>query len=229
MTNVTKYIDKQGNEVNLNELIKGKTKNQVNAIKFFHGIPIKEGCLNKEYLSYDGYMDIVKSKRDELNDKRRAMKKLGIDEEQIKEIDPICFEGFRYEYRKLNPYVTYKDSNLCSSMYEITWLFFGDDQLYIYNYTFDTTDDNKSDTTFEYFYKDITAFVTNSDSIQKKVWETSGEGCSTKTESKIRNITSDLFEIKVPGDSFSCALSSSEKYTNSISAMKQKLREKKNK
>lgn len=222
------YTDKFGNNVQLEELMKGKNAQQVVAMKFFYGMPVKEGCFKKEYLSLEGYSDIVQEKRGSGDYKDRALNKLGIDEDQVKEIDPVCFEGYRYDYPKLEPFTTFIGGKFVSSMYEITWIFFGSDQVYVYNHSFDTTDTTQSDKTLEYFYQDITAFATSSDSVPRKVWITEGTGCSAKSESQTKNIDSDLFQIKVPGDSFACALKSAEEYSAAISAMKQKLRDKKN-
>ena len=222
------FRDKFGNNVSLKELMKGKDAQQQVATKFFCGIPVKEGCFKKEFLTLEGYTEVVKSKRGSGNYKDRALNKLGIDEDQVKEIDPVCFEGYRYDYPKLEPFTSFVDGTFVASMYEITWIFFGNDQVYVYNHSFDTTDATQSDKTLEYFYKDITAFATSSDSVPRKVWITEGKGCSAKSESQTKNINSDLFQIKVPGDTFACALKSAGEYSSAISAMKQKLRDKKN-
>jgi hypothetical protein len=224
----TAYTDKQGNEVSLSELLKGKNQEQIKAIKFFNGIPIEEGCFKKKYLTAEAYMAIVKSKLGQTDLKNRALQKLGLDEDQVKEIEPVCFEGFREGHSKINPLVAKVGNDYFSSMYEVTWLFFGDDQVYVYNHAFDTTDDSLIDTTQEYFYKDITAFATNSDSIQKKVWIVKSEGCSSSSrESEMAMVSSELFRIVVPGEVFQCAYQDEGSASQKISAMKQKLREKK--
>ena len=221
------YTDKQGNEVSLEELIKGKNPEQVKALKFFHGVPVNEGCFKKEYMSDSGYMQIVKAKQDQSGLRDRALQKLGIDEDQVKEIEPVCFEGFRYEYSKLEPYTSFLGNTPVSSMYETTWLFFGDDQVYVYNHAFDTTDDTLVDTTQEYFYKDITAFATRSDNVQRKVWMVKKKGCSSYRESQMKNVNSELFRIVVPGEVFECAYRDIGGAAQQVAAMKQKLREKK--
>jgi hypothetical protein len=159
--------------------------------------------------------------------KQRALQKLGIDEDQVKEIEPVCFEGFREDHGKIHPYIGSAEGTVVSSMYEITWLFFGDEQVYVYNHAFDTTDDSLVDTTQEYFYADITAFATSSDSIQKKVWEVEEKGCSSSRISKMTTVNSELFRIVVPGEVFLCAYQDEGHAVQNISAMKQKLREKK--
>lgn len=227
MAEKTKYKDKQGNTVTLDELLKGKNPEQIKAIKFFFGIPIKEGCFKKEYLKGEAYLQLVKEKRNKVDLKERALQKLGIDEDQVREIAPVCFEGFRDEHSKIRPYAGFVGETVVSSMYEVTWLFFGDDQVYVYNHAFDTTDDSVVDATQEYFYKDITAFATSSDSIQKKIWVVKKDGCSTASVSETRTVNSELFRIVVPGEVFQCAYRDEGDSAKMISAMKQKLRDKK--
>ncbi|MDB2576437.1 hypothetical protein N9Z54_04450 [Planctomycetota bacterium] len=226
------YTDKQGNVVGLQELLKGKKGKQLQALKLFHCIPISEGCFSKEYLTLAAYERIVDAKRDGLDLRRRAIEKLGIDEDQVREIDPICLEGYREFHDKINPYLADAidgkgEGSMVSSMYEVTWLFFGDEQVFVYNHGFDTTDDSLVDTTQEYFYQDITSFVTSSESVQKKIWNVNGEGCSSLRKSEMRMVNSELFRIVVPGETFTCAYHDDGDTARQISAMKQKLREKK--
>lgn len=223
------YTDKQGNDVTLDELLKGKSAEQVKALKFFCGVPIKQGCFNKEYLTESAYMAILQAKRGQGSLRDRALQKLGVDEDQVKEIDPVCFEGFRYEYAKLEPYTAFRGSSFYASMYEVTWLFFGDEQVYVYNHAFDTTDETLSDTTQEYFYTDITAFATRSDSVQRKVWVVTKSGCSSSRESQMKNVKTELFRIVVPGEAFECAYKDDGNASKQVAAMKQKLREMKQK
>ena len=51
-----------------------------------------EGCLSKN-MSDEEYMSLVRAKRDSLNLKQKAIGKIGLDEDQIKEIPPAMFEG----------------------------------------------------------------------------------------------------------------------------------------
>lgn len=221
------HTDKQGNEVSLEELLKGKSDSQQIALKFFAGEPVKKACFKKTYLTAEGYSDLVSENREHGDYKQRALQKLGIDEEQVQEIDPVMFEGYRYEHERLMPYLQVVEGKFVSSMYEITWLFFGDEQVYAYHCAFDTTDQTASENTLEYFYRDITAFATGSDNVEKKIWVAEGSGCSKTRESQKKMVSSELFRIVVPGDAFSTALTNEDEFAGSIAAMKQKLREKK--
>ena len=96
-------------------------------------------------------------------------------------------------------------------------------QIYVYNYGFDTTDDSSADSTQEYFYSDVTSFAAKNESIEKKIWIVDGKESSLKS----KTIASSLFRIIVPGDAFECAAFLDSTAKSKISAMKQKLREKK--
>ena len=75
----------------------------------------------------------------------------------------------------------------------------------------------------------MTSFATKSDSCQKKVWVMDGEGCTANKSKQDKQINEELFRIVVPGDAFECAYSDDGTALTKISAMKQKLREKKQK
>ena len=86
--------------------------------------------------------------------------------------------------------------------------------------------DNKRENTEEYFYKDITNFSTSAETIEAFRVK---NGCfgAKATEEKVNREFSD-FGLIVPGDKFRCSTSNSKNIDQSVSAMKQKLREKKN-
>ena len=49
----TTYRDKDGNDVLEQELLRRKNENETLALKFFHDIPKKDGCFDKEFLQYE--------------------------------------------------------------------------------------------------------------------------------------------------------------------------------
>ena len=222
------YRDKNGNPMTESQLFEGKTDSQIRALKLFHDIPLESGCFKKVYMSSSDYWPIVKSQIP-ANIKEKAMDSLGIDEEMVKEIDPVRFEGFRFD-DAVPHYEKWNENDYSSSAYEITWIFFGDEQVYVYKYRFDTTDNTKGDSNQEYFYTDITSFTASSDSIEKKLPYIEMTGCmKNRAERKYMNrvVNHNLFKIIVPGDAYLCAAQLSQEEKQYISAMKQKLREKK--
>jgi hypothetical protein len=185
-----------------------------------------KGCFPKKpkYVSDAEYDAIVKAVADRFDPYHRALAKLNIDESQVKEINPITFENFKYRSvleRDLKEPFYWKigdDGLFRSNIYEVTWLFFSAGQIFAYQLTLSTDWQKHDERTYEYHYKDITAF--GSVTIQED---------EIKDGKIVYQVVENIFEIKVPGDSFSCVLSnqSDEKEESSIQAMKAMLREKK--
>ena len=139
-----------------------------------------------------------------------AMSKLGIDEDEVNEIEPVTFVGWTFKNA-----LGKKRANgeWISTSYQVSWLFFSAEQVYFYQYTFSMIEDKKSHTTNEYFYRDITSF-------------------SSKTESeKTKNsdeIESSKFTIVVPGDYLSIAVANTDdEFESTVRGLKSMLRDKK--
>ena len=189
----------------------GKTAEQKEVIRYF----LIGGCLRKKWTDaeYDAY--VAKSI---LDLKQRGMDKIGLDEDQLKEIEPVHFEGYRFDsdaYSKKG-----EDNIWRSSKYEVSWLFFSDTQVYLYQKSISFDKDSIKERTEEYFYKDITNFSTVSES--KKVSIKDKDGNAQKFD-----IGTTEFKIVVPGDSFLCAMGQNDYTERAIQGMKAKLREKK--
>ena len=73
-------------------LLRGKTSEQQAVIKFFYGA--SGGCMHAGGMTVEEYQKKVQAKRDALNTKAMALRKLGIEEEEVKEIAPVTFEGY---------------------------------------------------------------------------------------------------------------------------------------
>jgi len=178
------------------------------------------GCLSSlTRMKDDVYDKMVMDKLNSLNLRQKALSKTGLDEDQLKEIPPVYLHGFNYGdnvFMRIG-----KDGRLRSSKYDATWLFFSNTQMYMYSYSMDMTSDSKTEKTEEYFYKDITNFSTTTKSVSAP--QTSGCGGNSKPQTRDTN----EFTLVVPGDSFRCSISGISDADKVISAMKQKLREKK--
>ena len=196
------------------ELYAGKSETQKQIIRYF--MIEKQGLLKDKLWTdedFDDYFnDAIKNTRE------RALGKLGIDEEQVKEIEPISFQNIRY-YNDLGDGRAFfkrgKDGKMRSSVYQANWLFFSNQQIFVCKTNLSLTDDSIKDRTFEYFYKDITNIST----------EEKNEFVQT-----IGNVPYIEFKIIVPGASFGCELYDSDKNEDnerSIKAMRALLREKK--
>ncbi|MDR0531353.1 MAG: hypothetical protein LBG83_04730 [Oscillospiraceae bacterium] len=206
----------------LKERIKGKTQQQADVITYFYGG--KGGCFGEKTLSDAEYDALVRSKADALNLQQKALDKLGLDISQVREINPVCLEGWFHNGNK-----TYSrrggDRVLRSSSYQITWLFFSSSQVYCYQYLINMDDDGKREDSQEFFYRDIVNFSTKTKAVEYQ--QRVGGGCMKEPEVKHFTDDTDEFRLVVPGDQFTCAYTQSDAVTRSIRAMQQKLREKK--
>lgn len=199
----------QNNAELLKEYCKGKSRDQVKAIEYFCK---QEGCLSKN-ISDDEYSAMVIRKRDSLNLRQKALNKIGLDEEEVNEIPPAVFEGYVFK----NAFAKKRaNGSWVSSSYQVAWLFFSAAQIYIYRYTFNMDEDKKSESTDEFFYKDVTSFSTSSET------ETAHGLGDEKFE-----VETNKFKMVVPGDKIFVSMDGVSNSEDIIQAMKQKLREKK--
>jgi hypothetical protein len=200
----------------LKERSKDRNAEQRQALRYF----FNDGCLQKK-VSDETYDAMVEAKIKTLNAKTRAMAKIGLDESELKEIEPVHFEGYHFEPKK-----SYskrgKDGKWRSSAYQISWLFFSSTQVYLYQYTFNMDEDGKKESTEEYFYRDITNFSTSSDTVEAPYWDVK------QKKVMLENVDSNRFSLVVPGDKFYCSMEQTEYTERAIQGMKAKLREKKN-
>lgn len=204
----------------ISKLCKGRTAEQQAVIKYF----LTGGCLSKT-MSDQEYDSLVQQKVKSMNFKQRALNKIGLDESEVSEIPPVHFEGYHFDERK-----TYakpgQDRKWRSSAYQVSWIFFSDTQVYLYQYTLNMDEDSKKEITEEYFYKDVTAVATASDTIEKAdVLEK--VNCKGEATYSRRTIDTDLFKLATSGGSFYCAMDSGSVSEDVIQGMKAKLREKK--
>lgn len=194
---------------------KNRNDEQKKVIRYF----AVEGCLSKT-MNDAQYDELVKTTISKQDFKKKALEKIGLDESELKEIEPVHFEGWAYgnniSYAKRG-----KDGNWRSSAYQISWLFFSSTQVYLYQNTIHFDKDDKKIATEEYFYKDITNFSTSTDTVETPYWD------PKQKKSLLENIDSNRFALTVPGDKFYCSLEQNDYTERAIQAMKAKLREKK--
>ena len=198
------------------ERIRGRNEDQILAIRFFCNNP---GCLNK-VVSIPEYDEMLANTLKRFDFRQMALNKIAIDEDELKEIEPVHFEGYVFDKNSFSRHC--EDGKWRSSKYQVTWLFFNVSQVFLYQYTFNTDEDGKSERTEEYFYKDITSFSTSSDTVETSVFD-----IETK-QNKIENVDSNRFAITVPGDKFYCSMEQSDYTERVIQGMKSLLRDKKN-
>jgi hypothetical protein len=218
------------------ELVKGRTDEQQSVIKYFTK---PAGCFSKN-ISDEEFDTLVQKKVESMGFKQKALDKIGLDESQVNEIEPVHFEnyygvGMNRESTKDRYWPKYLwvkrgiDGIPRTNAYQVSWLFFSDKQVYVYQYTLNLNEDGKNERTEEYFYKDITNFSTASESAEQEEIITKkgclGIGATTTVVRK--NLDTDRFALIVPGDKFFCELVKNDYSESRTQAMKAKLREKK--
>lgn len=187
----------------------GKTEEQKKVIEYFCK---EEGCFSKN-ISDEEYLSMIRRKRDSLNLRKRGLDKVGLDEDEVKEIEPVMLEGFVYDraYAKKRA-----NGSWVSSAYQVTWLFFSPSDMHIYTYTFNMDEDKKKETTDTFFYRDVVSFSTSTET------ETAHGVNDTKFE-----IDNNKFKMVVPGDKISVSMGDVEGGDDILRALKQLLKDKK--
>ena len=144
------------------------------------------------------------------NSAENVLGQLGVDEDEVKEIAPVHFEGFKYQDAFVK---TNMKKQLVSSIYETSWLFFSPNQIFVYKATMNLFDNNIHVVADEFFYRDIVSFSTLTDR----------EAANTGM-----NIPMDSFSmLNSGGERFTCSMTNVPDAKTSIDGMKQLLREKK--
>ncbi|MEE1195395.1 MAG: hypothetical protein UHS54_00715 [Lachnospiraceae bacterium] len=204
-------------------LLRGKNSEQQAVIKFFYGA--SGGCMSSG-MTVEEYRQKVRARLNGLDTKSMALRKLGIDEEEVQEIAPVTFEGYVFNDKVDNLVARATTNTWVSSEYMITWLFFGEREVFIYQYSFSMTSDSKKENTMQYFYQDVTNFTASSETYQKLVAESSG--CMGGTQYMQASANADEFKIVVPGDTLRCSMTPNDSTDAAIRGMRNKLREMKN-
>ncbi|MBQ0046487.1 MAG: hypothetical protein KBT33_03125 [Prevotellaceae bacterium] len=197
--------------------IKGRNDDQVAVIRYFCN---ESACLSKQPISDQEYDSMIASFLSKTDYKQKAINKIGLDESEISEIEPVHFEGFVYDKQSL--YKKGDDGRDRSSKYQVTWIFFSATEVYLYQNTFNMDEDGKRERTEEYFYKDITNFSTISETEEVAAYD------PIQAKGVLINKDTTKFSLVVPGEKLFCSLQQNEYTENSVKGMKAMLREKKN-
>lgn len=107
-----------------------------------------------DMISHADYEKIVDSAIERMNIKELAMERLGLDEEQCKEIEPIVFRDRVLDNTSLTA-VDPETGKIHSSTQSVTLIFFTDEQVFVYKQQFDMCCNRKEEWTSEFFYIDI--------------------------------------------------------------------------
>lgn len=183
-------------------------------LKYFTEV---SGCFAKA-MTDEEYHNLVIAKANNINTQQKGLNKLGVELEEVNEIEPVSIVGFE-------PGV-WGASGEMSNNYSVTWLFFSDKQIYVYQIIFDMLSTSQKERAEEYFYKDVTNIATVDESEQVDFYK---KGCMGKMTVEHGNINRSKVKIVVPGDKYEIGLypKDNNDFENKIRAVKAKLREKK--
>ena len=162
------------------------------------------------------YEKLVEEKIKRLNVEELGLKRLGLDPDQVTEIRPITLRDKVVAGHSLLRYDGRDKNKLHSSTQYVTLLYFTDDQIYVYKLQFDMCCDVQEEWAQEFFYKDICDISTY---VSRNV-------LSTRL-GKI-SYSSVKFRIIASNSSIGFEMDGANPNVDSIQAMKQKVREKKN-
>ncbi|MDR2753178.1 MAG: hypothetical protein LBB50_02580 [Oscillospiraceae bacterium] len=153
-----------------------------------------QSCFGPKDEKFD---QVVSSLRSRLNTRQMALNKIGLDEDQLKEIPDICFEGFQTDTWNNGKIEGFSkagaDTRWRSGKYAITHLFFSPTQVYMYKYEFSLYSNDRKERTEEYFYRDITNFSTSDETVNAY-----NPNCIGGV--KVVPVSTQRFELIVPGD-----------------------------
>lgn len=87
---------------------------------------------------------------------QKGYEKLGLDADQVNEIDPVLIHGPLLQEISYEPAVKRgKDFQVRSSNYNMSIFYFSEQQVYLYNHSFSLIDDEQNEVIGECFYDDI--------------------------------------------------------------------------
>jgi len=182
------------------------------------------GCAGSGAMTDMEYDSMLKNRVDSLNFKLRAINKIGLDDSELTEVEPIHFENFFFDQNKT--FTSFgKDGKTRSSAYQVTWVFANATQVYLYQYTLHMDKDAQKEHIQEYFWKDITNFSSTNERVE--TIKPSVSWIPPKVTMTKMNVDKNCFAMIVPGDRIECSMEANDYSDRSIKAMKTKLREKK--
>lgn len=159
--------------------------------------------------------DIDAAVTSQLSDlKQRALNKLGLDEDEVKEVAPIVIHGYVYQ----NSLITQgKDMEYRSNKYQAIMFLFSSNEVHCYTYDFSLTDNSQRESTDVYFYKDIVSVSTQTESTDYSV----GKNKSIKVDCEYFKLTT------TGGTSISCTVRNPDETQRSINGMRALIKSKK--
>ena len=202
------------------QIFKQRNPEQKQIMRYF----VLGGCAGSGAMSDMEYDNLLKNRIDSLNLKQRAINKIGLDDSELTEIEPVRFENYFFSGGKT--FTSYgKDGKTRSSAYQVTWVFANAKQVYLFQYTLHMDKDVQKEHIQEYFWKDITNFSSTNETVE--TLKPTVSYFPPKVTMTKMNVSTNCFALIVPGDKVECSMEANDFTERSIKGMKTKLREKK--
>ena len=176
---------------------------------------IKHTIAPKKVMTDAEFEQLVDAKIEAMNIAQLGLDRLGLDPDQVKEIHPIILRDKVIEKDYSFTVYNEDDYSAHSSTQHVTYLYFTDEQLFVYKIQFDMCCNVQDEWAHEFFYKDI---------------------CDIQSYTYKNILKFDKFEHEYSSVAFSIISTNSQigfeidgdnENVGSIQAMKQKIREKK--
>lgn len=132
-------------------------------IKAIGRIKKKNAEIEASWISDFTYDDMVSRYLENLK-QDRALELLGLDSEEVNEIAPISFGGYRFSGAA--NFKRGKDGSYRTDAYEAVILFFSANDIHCYTANFKTSENRLSESTDVYFYRDVVSVSTAEESEQ---------------------------------------------------------------
>ncbi len=178
---------------------------------------IKVTVAYKKLMTDAEYEELVAKRIESMNIGQVSLDKLGLDPDQVKEIQPIILKDKvikDHSFKVKNE----KNGNLHSSTQHVTYLYFTDEQLFVYKIVFDMCCNMQEEWASEFFYKDICDVTSYTN---RNVIKFGKEGKDSFEYSSVS------FEIIASNSKIGFDIDGDNENVGSIQAMKQKIRERK--
>lgn len=192
-----------------------RTEEQTEVVKYFLN---DGGCLAGR-MSDEEY-DAITEKFLSQDFRSKALDRIGLDEEELKEVPPLFLHDYNYNQSTLA--CQGDDEKWRSSSYQVSWLFFSSNQLYLYQENANFDHSERRVTTEELYYKDVTAFSATTET------EMFIESFDRLGREKYGYRETTKLCIVVPGTKFYAAMTPTPENERAIQGLRSKLREKKN-
>ena len=176
---------------------------------------IKSTTAPKKVMTDEEYEKLVDEKIETMDIAQLGLDRLGLDSDQVKEIHPIVIRDKVIDNDYSFTVYNENDYSVHSSTQHVTYLYFTDEQLFVYKIQFDMCCNVQDEWAHEFFYKDIC-------DIQSYTYKN-----ILKFDKFEHEYSSVAFSIISTNSKIGFEIDGDNENVGSIQAMKQKIREKK--